>query len=312
MDVGFRLVGQVVVDDVRDVVDIEAAGGDVGGDQHAVLAGLKSVERALAGVLDLVAVDRLGRDAARFESCATTLVGAVLGAGEDQRASRSPGRAASRRAAAALLALVRHEDRLLDPLGGRRDRRRPATVTGLRRICRPARRSSAAWWRRTAASAACAGSLATMRADVVDEAHVEHAVGFVEHEDFDPREIDVALVHQVEQAAGRGDEMSTPLRSARTCVPWLTPPNGERRAQAEVAAIGGEALADLAGEFAGGGEDQDAAGLAAERRPVAGEPLQDRQGERGRLAGAGLGEPITSRPSRTSGMVCAWIGVGVA
>ena len=41
---------------------------------------------------------------------------------------------------------------------------------------------------------------------VVDEAHVEHAVGLVEHEDRDLVEPDMALVEQVEQAPRRGDE----------------------------------------------------------------------------------------------------------
>ena len=41
---------------------------------------------------------------------------------------------------------------------------------------------------------------------VVDEAHVEHAVGLVEHEDRDLVEPDMALVAEVEQAAGRGDQ----------------------------------------------------------------------------------------------------------
>ena len=39
-----------------------------------------------------------------------------------------------------------------------------------------------------------------------DEAHVEHLVGFVEDQDLDVAKIDVALLHQVEQPAGRGDE----------------------------------------------------------------------------------------------------------
>ena len=42
--------------------------------------------------------------------------------------------------------------------------------------------------------------------DVVDEAHVEHAVGFVEHEHFDIVEADGAAVVEIEQAAGRGDQ----------------------------------------------------------------------------------------------------------
>ena len=43
-------------------------------------------------------------------------------------------------------------------------------------------------------------------ADVVDEAHVEHAVGLVEHEDLDLAQVDGLLLHVVEQAPGRGDE----------------------------------------------------------------------------------------------------------
>ncbi len=43
-------------------------------------------------------------------------------------------------------------------------------------------------------------------AQVVDEAHVEHVVGFVEHEDFNRVELHRALGHVVEQPARRGDE----------------------------------------------------------------------------------------------------------
>ena len=43
-------------------------------------------------------------------------------------------------------------------------------------------------------------------ADVVDEAHVEHAVGFVEDEDFDAVEPQRVALHEVEQPARRGDQ----------------------------------------------------------------------------------------------------------
>ena len=51
-----------------------------------------------------------------------------------------------------------------------------------------------------------AGSFADDAADVVDEAHVEHAVGFVEHEHLDAVELHGAVRHQVEQPAGRRDQ----------------------------------------------------------------------------------------------------------
>ena len=43
-------------------------------------------------------------------------------------------------------------------------------------------------------------------ADVVDEAHVEHAVGFVEHQTFDLVEAQRIALDEIEQAARRGDQ----------------------------------------------------------------------------------------------------------
>jgi hypothetical protein len=40
----------------------------------------------------------------------------------------------------------------------------------------------------------------------MDEAHVEHAVGFVQHQRLHGREVERALLHVVEQAARRGDQ----------------------------------------------------------------------------------------------------------
>ena len=43
-------------------------------------------------------------------------------------------------------------------------------------------------------------------ADVGPEAHVHHAVGFVEHEDLELREVADVAAHVIEQPAGRGDD----------------------------------------------------------------------------------------------------------
>src|SRR5271155_1784563 len=42
MDVGIRLIGEVEVDDVGDIRNVETSGGDVRGDQHLVVTGAKS------------------------------------------------------------------------------------------------------------------------------------------------------------------------------------------------------------------------------------------------------------------------------
>src|SRR5690606_10143263 len=43
-------------------------------------------------------------------------------------------------------------------------------------------------------------------ADVADKAHVEHAIGFVEDEDFQVLELDRVLLVQVKQTARRGNK----------------------------------------------------------------------------------------------------------
>ena len=50
VDIAFRFVGQLEIDHMGDIVDVDAAGGDVGRHQHARLAGLEHVQRPLTGI----------------------------------------------------------------------------------------------------------------------------------------------------------------------------------------------------------------------------------------------------------------------
>ena len=84
VDVRLRLVRQVVVDHVRDAVDVDAARGHVGRHQHRRPVALEVRQRSLPGVLALVAVDRLGPDAGLFR-CLTTRSAPCLVAREDER-----------------------------------------------------------------------------------------------------------------------------------------------------------------------------------------------------------------------------------
>ena len=59
----------------------------------------------------------------------------------------------------------------------------------------------------------------TMRRTSGKEAHVEHAIRFVEDEKFDVVELAVALLHVIEQTAGRGDEDIHAVLRARVCLP---------------------------------------------------------------------------------------------
>src|SRR5690606_23885283 len=83
------LFGGVVVDDVRDVGDVDAAGGDVGGDEHVDLAGAERPQGPLAGVLAQVAVDRSDREPAEVQFVGEFL-GGPLGAAEEDGQAAAP------------------------------------------------------------------------------------------------------------------------------------------------------------------------------------------------------------------------------
>src|SRR5699024_6983341 len=88
--VGLVLGGRVGVHDEADVVDVDAAGGDVGGDEGLDAAGVERVHVAGAGVLRQVAVQVDRRDA-HADELLGQLLRAVLGAGEDDRVARGGG-----------------------------------------------------------------------------------------------------------------------------------------------------------------------------------------------------------------------------
>ena len=63
----------------------------------------------------------------------------------------------------------------------------------------------------------------------MDEAHVEHPVGFVQHEDFDPAEPQRIAVHEVEQAAGSGDQHVDAVHQRAHLLAHGHAADGERR-----------------------------------------------------------------------------------
>ena len=128
-------------------------------------------------------------------------------------------------------------------------------------------------------------------ADVVDEAHVEHAVGFIEHQDFDLAQAQRIAPDQVDEAPGGGDQEVDAVHQCADLPPHGHAADGERGAEAKMPAIGLKAVEDLAGQFAGRAQHQRAAGLAVRPLRVAEEVLQDRQRECRGLAGSGLRDP---------------------
>ena len=148
-----------------------------------------------------------------------------------------------------------------------------------------------------------------------DEAHVEHLVGLVENQDLDVAQVDVALLHQVEQPAGRGDEDIDAVLQRPHLRTLADAAVDDGVSQAGELAVGRRSSRQF-GRPARASARESATGSAADRRaetnrdacrcacrsarrafPLAAavwltlvlKPLQRGQRERGRLAGARLG-----------------------
>ena len=158
------------------------------------------------------------------------------------------------------------------------------------------------------------GDRAGDAADVLDEAHVEHAIGFVEDEERHAAELHVAALDQVEQAAGRGDQDVDATRQGLDLAAVAHAADDGAEAQAEAAAVGVEAARDLDGKLAGRREDERARALGLGAFAGSGEVLQHGQREGRRLAGAGLGDAqnVTALQQRRDGARLDRRGHGVA
>ena len=202
--IGLAVLGGVVVDHPGDVGDVDAAGGDVGGDERHHVAALEPGQRLLALALALVAVhcDRL--DALAAEPL-DEAVGAALGADEDERA------------AGAVLGQVLHQVGELGPLGVDRDEAVLDLRLGVGRLGVRVRAGAVGVGGGDTARRPLEGGreeerLAVGRGAVdepVDggpEAHVEHPVGLVEDEHADAPERDRPAADQVLEPPGGGDE----------------------------------------------------------------------------------------------------------
>jgi hypothetical protein len=129
----------------------------------------------------------------------------VLGAGEDERVARSRRARRSSSSSDGLELLRDRVDRLRDPDAGAAGARRRSD----RRVAQHLAASFAIGAGIVAEkSSVCrfGRQLRQHAPDVGQEAHVEHAVGLVEHEELDPVEVCVGLLQMVEQPPRGGDE----------------------------------------------------------------------------------------------------------
>ena len=124
--------------------------------------------------------------------------------------------------------------------------------------------------------------------DAGEKAHVEHVVGFVEHQDLDPVQAENALLHEIEHAAGAPDHDLRLPPKRRRLAPYGDAAVDGGQLQAGELGQRAELVGDLGGQFTGGCEHQNP-GRAGDRDLQ--HAVQDGERERRGLAGAGLGQP---------------------
>ena len=122
--------------------------------------------------------------------------------------------------------------------------------------------------------------------DIRDEAHIQHAVGFVDHEHLDIAEQHPAPLEEVDQPAGRGDQHIDAASERLFLIDEALTADQQRGGQPVVLAVALETLAHLRREFPR--RLQDERTRHPRPRPPGGEHVDHRQGETGGLAGARL------------------------
>src|SRR5690554_3542816 len=116
VNIAFRFVRQLIVDDMSNARNVNAARGDIGCHQHARLAIAEIVERALSCTLRLVAMDRLSDDARLFKLLADA-IGTMFRPCKDDDAGKV-GVVQKLCKKLALALSIHMEDALVDPVNG--------------------------------------------------------------------------------------------------------------------------------------------------------------------------------------------------
>ena len=282
VQIGLVLDRRVRVDHEGDIVDVDAAGGDVGRDQGLGRAGMEGVHRAGPGVLGEVAVEFDRRDAGGVE-LAGQLLGAVLGAGEDDGAARCGDQVEEHRQVLVTLDVQ-------DVVGHRRDR-------GLLRVGLVGDRMVEEALDEDLDAGVEGGReehpLTTARGGVEEssdsgqEAEIGHVVGLVEDGDLDLVEADVALTDEVLETTRAGDDDVDALAQGGN-LGVLPDPAEDGAAGHPVACEQRlEGLVDLGDELAGGGQDQGARSLGGAPRARGRQACDEGEQEGVGLAGPG-------------------------
>ena len=257
----FRHVGNFIVDDMRQVINIDTASSNVGGDQGADVAALEAGQCLRACALALVAVQRHRVDAV-FGQELCHVVGAEFGAGKNQHL------------APVVLVDDVHQYLLLLSAAYRVDHLRNTLHCGVAggdlnalRVFQQRRgqlTNLIAEGGREQQALLVLGYQCKDFFHIVNESHVKHAVSFVQDQYLHSGQIQKALLLQVEQTARSGHQNVDAALDAIDLRVHAHTAKNDRGVEVEVLAVLAHRFFNLGREFAGRRQHQSANALAAE------------------------------------------------
>ncbi len=289
MHIVFGGVRQLVVDDHGQVVDIETACGDVGSDQYPQSAALEGFERVAALRLALVAMDRVGGDLVADQEVGQASA-QQFGVDEDQ--GLGVGLVAQQLGEQVALEAAGNR---MHPMGDGLGNHVAACDLDQLRVLEHLVGEALDLVReggREQQALARGRQQFENALDVGNEPHVEHAVGFVQHQHLDLAQLYGLLLDVVEEAPRcRDDDLDSGTQFGDLGA-HVDAAVDAGRSQGHVLAVGLDRLMNLHRQFARRCEDERPdrmAGRTGGGAGMGGEALEQRQRETGGLAGAGLG-----------------------
>jgi len=281
--IGFGVVGDVVVDDVRHARHVDAAGGDVGGDDDVERAVLELLDDALAQTLGHVAIEG-GRSVAARGELVGEFLGGALGAHEHDGGVEA---LLGVEDAGERIELVHpaHQPVTLADLGHGRSGGADLDLLRLAQVAAGDVADDVRHRRREQRGLALGRRVLEDPLDVVDEAHAQHLVGLVEHDRLERIELQAFAFEMVhDPPRGADDDLGAARQLAQLHHHALPAVDRQHVEVPEVVGVLGEGLGDLDRQFARRGEHEHLRSRVGEI-----DARQHRQRERGSLAGTGLG-----------------------
>ena len=299
VDIRFRDIGQIEVDDQGQFTDIDAPGGDIRGHQNADGTVLEALQRLDTVGLALVAMDGHSRYVVAVQFPHHP-VRAVLGGGKHENGLLWP-LPQQPQQQVPLFGLVHLVKLLFDGVHG----------GGLGRYLHPHRIVENLLGQvgdflghggGKQQRLPTLGQTGDDLADIVDKAHVQHPVRLVQNEGFNLFQVNVALVAQVVETARRSYQNIHTLADGLHLGHLSHAAENHGAAQGQILAVSFKVVLNLQRQFPCGRENQSPDGLMGTIGLFL-EPLQNGDSKGRRFTGARLGaaDEVPARQHRRNG-----------